>query len=1748
MRLPSWKFKNNETEIQDKLQQETAWPDMFANLQSAYAELTNAQFELERRASEIAETRDLVQQIISSMSEALFLTDRAGRVVRANPAAAALLGCNEEAVLGRLLSVVCNNEEIPATPWKLMEMANGGRTVTLDIEVRPPEGRVIPVSFSLTLMHDKQDKITGVLAVARDMREQRRLIDSLVSARTRFQELLEFAPDAIVLANQEGNIVLINSQTEKLFGYNREALLGQSVELLVPERYRKNNGGAAAAETDNHGDLSDLSGILENQTENRNALILQNADESAQQIEFYVVDARGREFLTEITQRPIVTEDGLLLMSVIRDVSERQRIQQDLHNSEARHRALAETAQDVILTMDAERTIRFVNSAVMRVFNYRPEELIGKSASVLLPNSGGPETTRQPVSTGKLRQAESRQETIALCKDGSEVLVEISHSQFKQQGQVLYTAFIRDITERRRIEAKLRESEERYRNVALTASEVIVTIDEQMAIQFANPAVTRVFGYTPDEMTGQPITMIIPPQFQAAHTAGMERYLKSGERKLNWNSIEVPAQHKDGHELQIELSFSEFQREQRRYFTGIIRDITDRKRMEQQIQESEERYRNVALTAGEAIVTVDEDNAIQFANPAIARVFGHEAQTLLGRKVSELMPTYDQDIHKASATNGTTKRGYDWQGIELRGLHRDGREVALEVSFNEFTRAGKRLRTGVIRDISERKQAEAKLRLNMRALEASAFPILISDALAPDTPLIYVNPAFERTTGYSAAEVLGKNCRFLHGEERAQAGLVELRAALRAGRDCTVTLRNFRKDGTLFWNELTISPVRDAHGAVTHFVGFENDITARKNAEQAVLEATAVQRAILDFASYAIIATTPDGVISTFNPAAEKLLGYHAGELIGQQSLVILHDPGELAERAQTLAAELEQPLAPDVDVLFAKARLNQPNESEWTYLRKDGTRLPVNLSVSALRDAQGELTGFLAIANDITERKRAQERFTRQTALRLALSEALADATASPQQLLGQALEIVAEKLQVELARCWLRDDQNGQLELQASAGAALLADNSDSSNHKTTTQGRIGQIAQARKPLLSNSAVGLFEHGDSDSVLIELDARPLAQSERDFADAAGLTAFAGYPLLSGERLLGVMAVYARQPLDADVLSALGAASDALVLGLERQRAQEERARAQAREAARANQHAALRIEISSALNQLGTTLPELLQGCAQAVVNHLDAACARVWLMNDSGETLELQADAGLCTQTDGAQQAVPIGNVESGQSKIGQSKISLIADEKTPHLTNDLLNDPCAGDIEWAARAGLTAFAGYPLLAQGRLLGVLAMFAKHELEADSFNALAAVADQIVLGVERRKAEDARAALLANEQAARREAEEASRLKDDFLAMISHELRAPLTAILGWAQMLRAGTLDRTAAERALATIERNAKSQAHLVGDLLDASRIATGKLRLEKKPCELRDLIDAAIDAIRPSVEAKSLRLQVVMEPWVGPFEGDPERMKQIVWNLLSNAVKFTPPAGLIEIRLEKMEDRALLIVSDTGQGIEPEFLPFVFDRFRQSDSSTKRQHGGLGLGLAIVKSLVEMHGGAIYAYSAGKGQGTDFMVTLPLSTPNAETTAQELWAPNADARELRGAGSLKGVRALVVDDEHDTREILAVMLGRFGAEVRTGGSAAEGLRMLKSWRPDLLVSDIGMPGEDGYVLIGKLRALSAAEGGATPAIALTAFASSQDRQKALESGFQVHLAKPVEPVELARMVARTLGRSEAGIAL
>ena len=404
-----------------------------------------------------------------------------------------------------------------------------------------------------------------------------------------------------------------------------------------------------------------------------------------------------------------------------------------------------------------------------------------------------------------------------------------------------------------------------------------------------------------------------------------------------------------------------------------------------------------------------------------------------------------------------------------------------------------------------------------------------------------------------------------------------------------------------------------------------------------------------------------------------------------------------------------------------------------------------------------------------------------------------------------------------------------------------------------------------------------------------------------------------------------------------------------------------------------------------------------------------------------------------------------------------------------------------------------------------------------------------------------QRERAEQEREQLLSREHAARSQAEEANRLKDQFLATVSHELRNPLNAILGWARMLRSGMLDAGTTARAVEVIERNALAQNQLIGDLLDVSRIITGKLRLDVRPVDLPDVIQAAVDSLQPAADAKGVRLQLVLDPRAGPISGDPDRLQQVVWNLLSNAVKFTPREGRIQVRLERINSHVEITVSDTGIGIDPQFLPYVFDRFRQADGTTTRVHGGLGLGMAIVRQLLELHGGSAHVYSAGKGQGTTFTVKLPLMVMQdgerfpAETGSR--WHPTAmtDAP-FECPPALKGLRVLVVDDEADARALLTTVLGTCGAMVQAAASATEALDALELSRPDILISDIEMPGEDGYSLIVRLRARERETGGWLPAAALTAHARTEDRLRALAAGFQMHLAKPIEPAELLATVA------------
>jgi len=430
-------------------------------------------------------------------------------------------------------------------------------------------------------------------------------------------------------------------------------------------------------------------------------------------------------------------------------------------------------------------------------------------------------------------------------------------------------------------------------------------------------------------------------------------------------------------------------------------------------------------------------------------------------------------------------------------------------------------------------------------------------------------------------------------------------------------------------------------------------------------------------------------------------------------------------------------------------------------------------------------------------------------------------------------------------------------------------------------------------------------------------------------------------------------------------------------------------------------------------------------------------------------------------------------------------------------------------------------------------GRIIGTIEVqsYEKNVYRPEHVTAMSMAANLTAVAIENVR-------LLELERSAREAAEESNRLKDEFLATVSHELRTPLTAILGWSRLLEGGTLDDSVTQQAVEVIWRNAKAQAQIVDDILDVSRIITGNLYLDMHPLEVVPIVENAINVVRPTADAKGINIEKCFDSKPAMISGDANRLQQVVWNLLSNAVKFTDSGGRVRVKVSRFGGTVEVRVTDTGRGISKEFLPYVFDRFRQADSTTTRQHGGLGLGLAIARHLVEIHGGTVSAESGGDGRGATFTIRLPLieATASAKSFAELDHQKLAPSQQL-----LSGLNVLVVDDDSDTLTLMATALTRRQANVTAVSSAGEAIEAIIRKRPDVLVSDIAMPDEDGYGLIQKIRSL---ENGATeniPAVAITAYAKDEDRERALSAGFQIYLAKPVELTELISVVARAAKR-------
>jgi PAS domain S-box-containing protein len=575
-----------------------------------------------------------------------------------------------------------------------------------------------------------------------------------------------------------------------------------------------------------------------------------------------------------------------------------------------------------------------------------------------------------------------------------------------------------------------------------------------------------------------------------------------------------------------------------------------------------------------------------------------------------------------------------------------------------------------------------------------------------------------------------------------------------------------------------------------------------------------------------------------------------------------------------------------------------------------------------------------------------------------------------------------------------------------------------------------------------------------------------------------------------------------------------------------ERKRAEEESARLLLSEqAARAQAEEAAdlvrRLQVIIDISLMDLSLDELIQEMLGRIRGLLWADAAAILLLAENRRTLSACATVGFDP------------NVESELCASG-SVAAQIARTKAPLVVDDVTEVHGSGA---GLPAGMRSLSGVPLMIEGEIIGVIQVLTREvrRFSENDLRLLQLVADRVALAIEH-------ARLYEVEQSARLEAEAANRMKDEFLATVSHELRSPLNAILGWVKLLRGGRLNEETALRALETIERSARAQSRIINDLLDTSRIVAGKLHLNMRPIEPARMIEAAVDAARPAAQEKAISLQMQLDLGAGPISGDPDRVQQIVWNLISNAIKFTPKGGQVEVAITRSDSHAEIRVSDTGVGIRSEFLPYVFDRFRQADASTTRRQRGLGLGLAIVRHLTELHGGTVHVESRGEGNGATFVVRLP-RVSRATAGLHRPPAISEDGSRLDHPLPLAGLRVLVVYEDKAAGSLLVGFLRKSKADAKVARSKLETLEVLRRgvWQPDVLILDTEMPNDDGYALIREIRALESTRGVRLPAIALSAEAGVEQRMRALAAGFQMHLSKPVEPDELLTVVASLAGR-------
>jgi PAS domain S-box-containing protein len=848
--------------------------------------------------------------------------------------------------------------------------------------------------------------------------------------------------------------------------------------------------------------------------------------------------------------------------------------------------------------------------------------------------------------------------------------------------------------------------------------------------------------------------------------------------------------------------------------------------------------------------------------------------------------------------------------------------------------------------------------------------------------------------------------------------------------------------------------------------------------------------AIVASSDDAIVSKDLDGTIQSWNRGAELLFGYTAAEAVGRSIRIIIPQDRQSEED----------------EVLSRIGRGESIQHFQTIRQRKDGTLVPISLTVSPMKNEAGEIVGISKIARDLSEQRRAEQDLERARAGQVDLQRRLMMLVSASSSLLVSprvedvmpaALNLVTQLLAADGCAIW-----------RFHRGAWRIG----------AFQGVSEPFARRVITTFQNAAVGPVPFADP-IIAEDVAVLPMLEEHRGAFAAESIVSLLAIPLRVGADLSGTLVAYYRSrhsftDVEIETARALGNLVSAAITTAELYDAQR-----------RSREQSDLLAETTAALAG-SLDYHEILRRIARLAVPHLADWCA-VDLENENGVVERLavaHVDSAKIEKARQLQEKYPADpESPSGVHQVLRTGAPILVSEVTDEMLEARARSP--EHLAAIRELGVRSYMSVPLRAHNRTLGVLSFVA-----GDSGRRYDALDLQFVQDLA------SRAAMAVENARAYEEARRANRLKDEFLATLSHELRTPLNAILGYARMLKSGMVNPERLPRAVEIIHKNAVALTKIVEDVLDVSRIVSGKLRLKTQTLDLAPVLAVSVETVQPAAEAKGIALHGVMEPGPSQVVGDPDRLQQVMWNILSNAVKFTPSGGAVTVRLEPADGHVDIVVTDTGVGIAPEFIPHIFERFRQGDSRFAREFGGLGLGLAIARHIVEMHGGTIEASSEGLGKGSTFRVRLPMTHAIRPAGDPEPAAP----RTAQGSLRLEGIHVLVVDDDADALSMVRELLESAGATVTTALSAGEALALIEQRPPDLLLSDIGMPAMDGFELIRRIRELPPSMRH-LPAAALTAYAQPEDRSRALRSGFQAHLAKPIDPGELLTAVETLAGR-------